>query len=65
MLDYAVILAGALLAGFAQGLSGVAIGMMAMALWAWAIPVQIAAQLAVLGALNGQTETIPANDAAI
>ncbi len=45
---------GAALAGFVQGLSGFAFSLVAMGLWAWALPPQIAAPLAVFGALLGQ-----------
>jgi uncharacterized protein len=50
----ALLIAGAVLAGFAQGLSGFAFSMIAMSFWAWAIPPQVAAPLAVFGGLIGQ-----------
>ncbi len=49
---------GAALAGFVQGLSGFAFSLMAMGLWAWALPPQIAAPLAVFGALLGQVASL-------
>src|SRR5580693_6835769 len=49
-----MVVAGAALAGFVQGLSGFAFSLVAMGLWAWALPPQIAAPLAVFGALLGQ-----------
>jgi uncharacterized protein len=51
---YAILLAGAAAAGFAQGLSGFAFSMIALSVWAWAISPQVAAPLAVFGALMGQ-----------
>jgi hypothetical protein len=49
---------GAALAGFVQGLSGFAFSLVAMGLWAWALPPQIAAPLAVFGALLGQVASL-------
>ena len=45
---------GAVLAGFVQGLSGFAFGLTAMSIWAWTLEPQLAAQLAIFGALTGQ-----------
>ena len=45
---------GAALGGFVQGVSGFAFSLVAMGLWAWALPPQLAAPLAVFGALLGQ-----------
>ncbi|WP_028604413.1 sulfite exporter TauE/SafE family protein [Ottowia thiooxydans] len=45
---------GAILAGFVQGLSGFAFGMVAMSIWAWVLEPQLAAALTVFGALTGQ-----------
>ena len=45
---------GAGLAGFVQGLSGFAFSLVAMSVWAWVLNPQIAAPLAVFGALIGQ-----------
>ena len=50
----AVVVAGGALAGFIQGLSGFAFSMIALSVWAWALAPQIAAPLAVFGALLGQ-----------
>lgn len=50
-----VLIAGAMVAGFVQGLSGFAFGLVAMACWAWVVPPQIAAIMSVFGALVGQT----------
>ena len=49
-----IVIAGAALAGFVQGLSGFGFGLTAMSLWAWALEPQLAAALSVFGALTGQ-----------
>ena len=49
-----VITAGAIAAGFVQGLSGVGFGLVAMSFWAWTIDPRLAAAMAVFGALTGQ-----------
>jgi len=49
-----VTLLGAMVAGFVQGLSGFAFGLVAMSFWAWVLAPQVAAALAVFGALTGQ-----------
>ena len=51
---YIVAALGAVVAGFVQGLSGFAFGMVAMSFWAWTIKPQLAAAMAVFGALTGQ-----------
>lgn len=51
---YLVIALGAAVAGFVQGLSGFAFGMVAMSFWAWVLPPQEAAVLSVFGSLSGQ-----------
>src|ERR1700733_14022653 len=53
-----VVVAGAALAGFVQGLSGFAFSLVAMSVWAWALAPQIAAPLAVFGALLGQVSSL-------
>src|SRR5271167_5029155 len=53
-----MVVAGAALAGFVQGLSGFAFSLVAMGVWAWALPPQIAAPLAVFGALLGQVASL-------
>lgn len=50
----AIVAVGAALAGFAQGLSGFAFAMIALSVWAWTLAPQVAAPLAVFGALLGQ-----------
>ncbi len=47
-------LLGALAAGFVQGLSGFAFGLVAMTVWVWTISPQIAGPLVVFGSLVGQ-----------
>jgi uncharacterized membrane protein YfcA len=48
------IIVGAATAGFVQGLSGFGFGLVAMSFWAWMLDPQLAAVLAVFGALTGQ-----------
>lgn len=49
-----IVAVGAAVAGFVQGLSGFAFGMVAMSFWAWVLDPRLAAALAVFGALTGQ-----------
>ena len=49
-----IIALGAIVAGFVQGLSGFAFGLVAMSFWAWTLEPQLAAVLVVFGALTGQ-----------
>lgn len=49
-----VVVAGAMCAGFVQGVSGFAFGMVAMSFWAWVLEPQVAAALAVCCSLAGQ-----------
>lgn len=49
-----IVVLGAALAGFVQGLSGFGFGLTAMSLWAWTLEPQLAAALAVFGAFTGQ-----------
>ena len=51
---YLVVGLGAAVAGFVQGLSGFAFGLVALSFWAWVIDPQLAAILAVAGSLTGQ-----------
>lgn len=51
---YVVVAAGAMTAGFVQGLSGFGFGMVAMSFWAWTVDPKLAAAMAVFGALSGQ-----------
>jgi uncharacterized protein len=49
-----LLVAGAMLAGFVQGLSGFAFGMVAMSVWVWGVNPQLAAVMTVFGGLTGQ-----------
>lgn len=49
-----LLLAGAVAAGFVQGLSGFAFSMVAMSFWVWGIEPQVATVMAVFGSLTGQ-----------
>ncbi|EJN38764.1 putative permease [Pseudomonas sp. GM84] len=49
-----LIAVGAIVAGFVQGLSGFAFGMVAMSFWAWGLEPRLAASLTVFGSLAGQ-----------
>ena len=51
---YLVVALGAAIAGFVQGLSGFAFGLVAMSVWAWTVDPKLAAVLATFGALTGQ-----------
>jgi uncharacterized membrane protein YfcA len=53
-----VVILGAVAAGFVQGLSGFAFGLVAMAFWAWALAPQVAGPLVVFCALLGQLLSI-------
>jgi uncharacterized protein len=50
----ALIVIGAAVAGFVQGLSGFGFSLVALSFWAWALEPQLAAVLAVFGGLSGQ-----------
>lgn len=52
-----LVLVGALLAGFIQGLTGFAYGLVAMSVWVWVLEPQVAASLVVVGAFCGQVST--------
>lgn len=52
--ELGVLVAGAVVAGFVQGLSGFGFSLVAMSVWAWAVDPRIAAVLAVFGGLTGQ-----------
>ncbi len=58
-LSLLIVLAGAAAAGFAQGVSGFAFSLVALSVWAWAIEPQMAAPMAVFGALTGQLVALP------
>jgi uncharacterized protein len=52
--DMGLLVAGAVVAGFVQGLSGFGFSMVAMSFWVWGIAPGEAAVLAVFGSLTGQ-----------
>lgn len=54
-----LVITGAALAGFAQGVSGFAFALVALSIWAWGVPPALAAALAVFGSLIGQLVTLP------
>ncbi len=45
---------GAVAAGFVQGVSGFAFGLVSMAFWVWVLPPQLAGPMVVFGSLVGQ-----------
>ena len=49
-----LLLAGAVVAGFVQGLSGFGFSMVAMSIWVWGLEPPMAAVMAVFGSLAGQ-----------
>ena len=49
-----IIILGAAVAGFVQGLSGFAFSLVALSFWAWGVDPALAATLAILGGLTGQ-----------
>jgi uncharacterized membrane protein YfcA len=49
-----LLVVGAAVAGFVQGLSGFAFGMVAMSFWVWGIEPRVASVMAVFGSLTGQ-----------
>lgn len=53
-----LVAAGAVVAGFVQGLSGFAFGLTAMSFWAWVVAPQLAGPLVVLCSLVGQAMAI-------
>ncbi|MCW5654286.1 sulfite exporter TauE/SafE family protein [Hydrogenophaga sp.] len=52
--ELGLLLLGAAVAGFVQGLSGFAFGMVAMSFWVWGVEPRVAAVMAVFGSLTGQ-----------
>ncbi len=52
--DLLLLIAGAMVAGFVQGLSGFAFSMVSMAIWVWGLEPRLAAVMAVFGSLTGQ-----------
>ena len=52
--DLSLLIIGAALAGFIQGLSGFAFSMVALSIWVWGLDPRLAAVMAVFGSLSGQ-----------
>ena len=52
--EIALLVVGAAIAGFVQGLSGFAFGMVAMSIWVWAIDPRVAVVMSIAGGLSGQ-----------
>ncbi len=52
--EIALLIAGAAAAGFVQGLSGFAFGMVAMSIWVWGIDPKLAVVMSIAGGLSGQ-----------
>jgi uncharacterized protein len=52
--DLLLLATGAAVAGFVQGLSGFAFGMVAMSIWVWGVEPRVAAVMTVAGGLSGQ-----------
>ncbi len=52
------VLLGTIAAGLVQGLSGFAFGLVAMTIWAWTLPPQVAGPLVVFGSIVGQVPAI-------
>ena len=55
---WALLLTGAALGGFVQGMTGFAFSIVALSFWAWTLAPETAAPLTVLGALLGQLSTL-------
>ena len=51
--DVLLLAFGAVLAGFVQGVSGFAFGMVAMSIWVWGVDPRVATVMTVFGALVG------------
>lgn len=52
--EIALLVVGAAIAGFVQGLSGFAFGMVAMSIWVWVIDPKVAVVMSIAGGLSGQ-----------
>ena len=52
--ELGLLVVGAVVAGFVQGLSGFAFSMVAMSFWVWGLEPRVAAVMAVFGSLTGQ-----------
>lgn len=54
-----IVVGGAVIAGFVQGLAGFAFALASLSIWAWAVDPALAAPMAVFGSLIGQLVTLP------
>jgi uncharacterized protein len=54
VIDWPLLVVGAVVAGLVQGISGFGFSMVAISIWVWAMPPSIIALLAVFGGLVGQ-----------
>ena len=54
----AAVVVGTCLAGFVQGMSGFAFGLVAVSVWAWSIEPQLAGPLVVWGSWFGQVLSV-------
>ena len=52
--EFALLVAGAMTAGFVQGVSGFGFSMVAMSIWVWGLDPKLAAVMGVFGSLTGQ-----------
>jgi uncharacterized membrane protein YfcA len=54
-----VIVIGAAVAGFAQGVTGFAFALVALSIWSWTVAPELAAPMSVFGSLVGMLTTMP------
>jgi uncharacterized membrane protein YfcA len=54
-----VVVVGAALAGFAQGVTGFAFALVALSTWSWVVAPELAAPMSVFGSLVGMLTTLP------
>jgi uncharacterized membrane protein YfcA len=54
-----IVVLGAALAGFAQGVTGFAFALVALSIWSWVIAPELAAPMSVFGSLVGMLVTLP------
>jgi uncharacterized membrane protein YfcA len=54
-----VVILGAAVAGFAQGVTGFAFALVALSIWSWVLAPELAAPMSVFGSLVGMLTTLP------
>jgi uncharacterized membrane protein YfcA len=54
-----IVVVGAAIAGFAQGVTGFAFALVALSIWSWVIPPELASPMSVFGSLVGMLSTLP------